>query len=466
MPVKLPIGQLKPNHTHPLPLPRTPALIGTRPGPVSAGKPTDRPSTLPASLQTGSSPPAPGLRSKKRPTPPRQILLTGATADRTSATKPKCPAQPQPLQPGGVPIAAQQVPKRTPAQAGHPPPAAPKVDVNASRPSDPGGTVLKVAPLQKRKPPKQPQLRGFSASTQQLVKPQLGNQPVKQQCVLVSVDVEWWERDQTRVLELGWSCWDNSGREIVSRHWIVKEWLGTVNGRYVPNHKLEFEFGVSEVGSLSQGVAALSRDLSEAAATGCAPQPSPPHAPPQPASLPLRSAGPVTSPTPREQSRAASPSIAVGVDGVSGERPGTPANAGAAVGEAVFSSSSSSSSSSIFPVTDVSVVKPLPQSSDGKLDGGGRKGLSPLVVLVGHGMQHDVKIMKALGVLLPVGIVGADTQKLAMPVLRTKAVKTRKNQPIGLLALLRSLDMAPTKLHNAGNDALWTLRAALALLKA
>ena len=35
--------------------------------------------------------------------------------------------------------------------------------------------------------------------------------------VLVCVDLEWYEADQNRLLEIGWSCWDSVGGSITSR---------------------------------------------------------------------------------------------------------------------------------------------------------------------------------------------------------------------------------------------------------
>lgn len=33
----------------------------------------------------------------------------------------------------------------------------------------------------------------------------------------VAVDVEWWERDETCILEVGWSMYDNASMQMVSR---------------------------------------------------------------------------------------------------------------------------------------------------------------------------------------------------------------------------------------------------------
>ncbi|KAJ9533181.1 hypothetical protein QJQ45_018273 [Haematococcus lacustris] len=77
--------------------------------------------------------------------------------------------------------------------------------------------------------------------------------PSRPGCALLSIDLEWWERDHSLLLELGW-------------HWIVEEGLHRHNGRYVPDARNAFrpEYGQSETGSLADGLAALQADLDQA----------------------------------------------------------------------------------------------------------------------------------------------------------------------------------------------------------
>lgn len=74
------------------------------------------------------------------------------------------------------------------------------------------------------------------------------------------------------------------------------------------------------------------------------------------------------------------------------------------------------------------------------------------IVLVGHGLGGDTKYLKALG-FSPFAagtVVGTiDTLKLSGP----------KQQQLGLKRLLDALGVEPVDLHNAGNDAHYTMRA-------
>ncbi|MEW5316042.1 MAG: hypothetical protein WDW38_007432 [Sanguina aurantia] len=324
----------------------------------------------------------------------------------------------------------------------------------------------------------------LAASARQLVRPHPAEQ--QRRCVLVSVDVEWWEKDQARVLELGWSCWDNAGRLAVSRHWIVEEWLYTNNGKYVPNHKHDFAFGASETGPLAHGVAQLTQDLAFAATVGLAPQPPPP---PSPSPSQTRDGTRIAAPQepPRfladgSFGRYRSEGCVVG-GGVSGSAPANGAGSAATASGAVVGASAGCSGAGSAGMGGGRDGGANGAGMGGGNDGGGDAGVgggrddggsdaAPAVLLVGHGMSQDLSMMGSLGVVLPAGVILADTQKLAwaaMGGLERSGARRRAERGearMGLQALLKSLDMAPTKLHNAGNDALWTLRAALALLGA
>jgi hypothetical protein len=51
--------------------------------------------------------------------------------------------------------------------------------------------------------------------------------------VFFAVDVEWNERNERQILELGWSMWNNQSRTHWSKHWIVSENIYINNGKCV-----------------------------------------------------------------------------------------------------------------------------------------------------------------------------------------------------------------------------------------
>lgn len=76
------------------------------------------------------------------------------------------------------------------------------------------------------------------------------------------------------------------------------------------------------------------------------------------------------------------------------------------------------------------------------------------IILVGHDLRNDTEYMKRLR-FTPQHVVGSlDTQVLARP---------SKKQGPGLKALLAALSIDAKHLHNAGNDAAYTLQALVAL---
>eukprot|EP00200_Dunaliella_tertiolecta_P008334 CAMPEP_0202374872 /NCGR_PEP_ID=MMETSP1127-20130417/5619_1 /ASSEMBLY_ACC=CAM_ASM_000462 /TAXON_ID=3047 /ORGANISM="Dunaliella tertiolecta, Strain CCMP1320" /LENGTH=919 /DNA_ID=CAMNT_0048972149 /DNA_START=2277 /DNA_END=5037 /DNA_ORIENTATION=- len=83
----------------------------------------------------------------------------------------------------------------------------------------------------------------------------------KDQAVLLSIDLEWYERSSELLLEIGWTLWDSASRRCSSKHWIVREGLGYANGRYVPNMRHAFKFGTSQVGLLADGIGSLQADI-------------------------------------------------------------------------------------------------------------------------------------------------------------------------------------------------------------
>lgn len=76
------------------------------------------------------------------------------------------------------------------------------------------------------------------------------------------------------------------------------------------------------------------------------------------------------------------------------------------------------------------------------------------IVLVGHSLKNDIDFLRKLNFHLdnvPNIILKIDTQNVATP----------KKRAVGLKKLLVALDIESTQLHNAGNDAAYTLRALL-----
>lgn len=79
------------------------------------------------------------------------------------------------------------------------------------------------------------------------------------------------------------------------------------------------------------------------------------------------------------------------------------------------------------------------------------------IIVVGHGLGHDNRYLQSLEFSLDsvVNIIGdIDTQKLARP-----------KPPIGLKTLLAALEIEAVNLHNAGNDAVYTMQAFVKIAK-
>ncbi|GFR41180.1 hypothetical protein Agub_g1847 [Astrephomene gubernaculifera] len=207
--------------------------------------------------------------------------------------------------------------------------------------------------------------------------------------VCCSIDLEWWERDSSRVTEIGWTMWDNLTRQLQSRHHIVSEHEALVNRIHVPDHKHDFLFGASSTGPLAEGAAALQRDLQHYGAgvwaAWCASQ---------------------------GQQQGPQQGGEVGCCGAAGS--------------------------------------PLPPAPPMQL------------VVVGHGLSGDLKALSGLlGVVLPPGAAILDTADLTWAALGGGTGQERT--AISLRLLLKTLGIPATMLHNGGNDARYTMEAALAL---
>jgi hypothetical protein len=80
---------------------------------------------------------------------------------------------------------------------------------------------------------------------------------------LLAVDVETYEKDPSKMLELGWTVYDAQADTFRDRHWILTcsgvERLR--NGEFVPDRRDAFAFGTSQRGSIADARAALLADL-------------------------------------------------------------------------------------------------------------------------------------------------------------------------------------------------------------
>ncbi|KAI9598759.1 hypothetical protein BDF19DRAFT_431350 [Syncephalis fuscata] len=164
--------------------------------------------------------------------------------------------------------------------------------------------------------------------------------------IFIAVDVEAWERDQRRVLEVGWSMYDARRDRYLDQHYNVTEFRALKNGRYVPDLRDNFVFGTSKWASLKEIAAAIQADLD----------------------------------------------------------------------------------------TD-----------------------APLV-FIGHAVKGDIRYLESLGVKVPTSAITLDTGKLHCAI-------TGAAQPTSLTKLLDSLNIDHYFLHNAGNDAHYTLQAFLELTR-
>lgn len=76
--------------------------------------------------------------------------------------------------------------------------------------------------------------------------------------------------------------------------------------------------------------------------------------------------------------------------------------------------------------------------------------VTPFIMLIGHDLKNDTDYLRKLN-FTPKHVEGKiDTQRLA---------RISKKQPPGLTKLLAALSIDATNLHNAGNDAAYTLQA-------
>ena len=73
---------------------------------------------------------------------------------------------------------------------------------------------------------------------------------INSDCNLFSFDIEWWEKDTTKILEIGYSTYDGQTKNIVSSNILISENLKLLNGKYVDDNKFNFIFASPNVFSL------------------------------------------------------------------------------------------------------------------------------------------------------------------------------------------------------------------------
>lgn len=78
------------------------------------------------------------------------------------------------------------------------------------------------------------------------------------------------------------------------------------------------------------------------------------------------------------------------------------------------------------------------------------------VVLVGHALDNDKQYLKALG-------VSSDPMNTVIDTFDTQRTASGKRNPRSLKKVLQALDIEPRYLHNAGNDAAYTLQACIVM---
>ncbi|KAJ3126869.1 hypothetical protein HK100_010044 [Physocladia obscura] len=81
--------------------------------------------------------------------------------------------------------------------------------------------------------------------------------------VILSLDIEAYEHDQDKILEVGWTLYNPkmTGTALISKHFICEENQHLANGRYVPDNRNEFRFGDTEIESLDYIIDLLKVDL-------------------------------------------------------------------------------------------------------------------------------------------------------------------------------------------------------------
>ncbi|KAL0094592.1 hypothetical protein F4703DRAFT_1025692 [Phycomyces blakesleeanus] len=83
----------------------------------------------------------------------------------------------------------------------------------------------------------------------------------KKKNVFCSIDIEAWERDQSLLLEIGWSMYDSKTDLYMDQHYLINTYKHLKNGNFVEDNKLRFQFGTSVWSTLPQALNELKKDL-------------------------------------------------------------------------------------------------------------------------------------------------------------------------------------------------------------
>lgn len=81
----------------------------------------------------------------------------------------------------------------------------------------------------------------------------------------ISVDIESFEFEHSKILEIGWSIWDSGVHKFMDKHYAILEYRHLKNGKYVPDKRDRFMFGETVWAGLQDSIAAFQEDLETAA---------------------------------------------------------------------------------------------------------------------------------------------------------------------------------------------------------
>ncbi|RUS35361.1 mitochondrial carrier domain-containing protein [Jimgerdemannia flammicorona] len=79
--------------------------------------------------------------------------------------------------------------------------------------------------------------------------------------IFLSVDIEAWERDHSRLLEIGWTLYDSQREQLQDQHYLISDYRHLTNGSFVADRKQNFMFGTSVWSTLQEALHELNKDL-------------------------------------------------------------------------------------------------------------------------------------------------------------------------------------------------------------
>ncbi|KAG0201883.1 HIR complex subunit [Mortierella sp. GBA30] len=80
----------------------------------------------------------------------------------------------------------------------------------------------------------------------------------------ISVDIESYEFEHSKILEIGWSIWDSGVHKFTDKHYAIQEYRHLKNGKYVADRRDRFLFGKTVWASLQDSIAAFQEALETA----------------------------------------------------------------------------------------------------------------------------------------------------------------------------------------------------------